>query len=488
MKTRTWLLAVGLAGAWAARAEIVSVADTVAVPGAGPAAPLPAKTASMEGKTAAEAGNDVLYFLNGDRLRGTLLDATPADFGLKWRNAEVDGPMAISLRQLDRVKLGRRAESDSKTPVSLVRLSNDDSLSGEIVSLQGDALVLKTTYAGNVTLKRSMLSQICPGKEVAGVIYEGPEDMTGWITGDGGTAGWTVKEGQLIGVGSSSVGRDLPDLPDSAEIQFTVASDGPYLQLNVAFCSDNLRGISGNTYYFQFSGSSGYLYRYSNNSGSRNLGQGFQLEGRRGMPMRKADMRILVNRQKKTIALVINGSLVRQWTDPEGFPGSGKGLLFAPSGNRCRIGAIRVAAWDGRIVQAGDVADSGSPADSVVLANGDKISGKLIAIQGKAAKLETSYAPLEIPLERISEIALGREGRERARRNKNDIQCKFAGGGTLTLDFVSLEKGQLAGKSENFGEIKLSLSAFEGIKFNPWTRPVESKDPADPGSMPDVDE
>lgn len=489
MKTETVkrLMMVGLfAGGLAARAEIVAVPDQVPAPGGGVTAAADSKTAPAEGKAAGAAGDDILMFQNGDRLRGSLISGVPDGFGVKWRSADIEAPLAVSVRNLDKVRLARKAERSPKAVVALVRLSNDDSLSGEVVSLQGDTLILKTSYAGNVTIRRAMLARVSPGTTVGNVVYEGPDDMAGWVTGEGGAqSGWSVKNGQLIGVSSYAIGRNLPDLPDSAEIQFTVVCDGPYLQFNVAFCTDNLRNIGGNTYYLQFGGNSGYLYRSSNNSGSSNLGQGFQIEGRRNMPIRKADVRILLSREKKTIALFINGNFVRQWTDPDGFPGSGKGLLFQSGGGRCRISGIRVAAWDGRLSQPGDSSDGAGASDSLVLANGDKISGKVLSIQGNSVKLETSYAPLDIPLTRIAEISFGKEGRQKARLNKNDIQCRFAGGGTLTVELVSLENGIVVGKSENFGDIKLSMTALEELKFNPWVKPApDSKEPDfDPGEL-----
>ena len=81
------------------------------------------------------------------------------------------------------------------------------------------------------------------------------------------------------------------------------------------------------------------------------------------------------------------------------------------------------------------------------------------------------------------------EGRQKARLNKNDIQCRFRGGGQLTLDLISLEGDRVVGRSENFGDIKLGLGALDSIKFNPWSRAADSgAEPGATGAQPaDVD-
>jgi hypothetical protein len=450
---------------------------------------VPAAVPATTATDAAGADADVLTFLNGDRLHGTLVAVAPAGFGLRWKSGEMEAPAAFSLARVDRARFGRKGAADTKTTQAQVRLSNDDVLRGEIVALDGESLTLKTAYAGNVVLRRAMLSQVWPGKGVLGVVYEGPEDISGWVMGEGGggrmRGAWTVKDGQLInGPNQYPIGRELRDLPDAAEIQFTVATSGPYLQMCVGFCSDNVRQFSGNGYMLQFSGNSGYLYRRSDNAGNNNLGQGFQFADGRGNATRKAIVRIFLDRAKKQIALVVNGQMLRQWTDPSGFPGTGKGLIFqCNDGNRYRFSNIRAAAWDGRLPQGGESSDGNSPTDNILLANGDKVSGKVATIKNGSVKFETSYAAMEIPVERITEIAFGKEGRQKARLNKNDVQCQFSGGGRLTVDLVSIGEAQVVGKSENFGEIKLALTALEGILFNPWSRPTE--DTAREPTVPD---
>jgi len=498
MNQLVWQVAVTIVlAARMAQGEITAAAAEPAAP-AGAGGPAPAATAAA---ATGDADTDVLTFQNGDRLHGLLESIAPTGlspsvsrgkaggikisaeptFGLQWKSSVMATPAVFSLAPLDRVRFGRKSVSEARTPQCQIRLSNDDSLRGELASLEGDAMVLKTSYAGNVSLRRSMIAQIWPGKGLSGVVYEGPEDMSGWVIGNSGRmrGTWNVKDGYLLCMSQYPIGREIKDLPDVAEIQIEVSTSGQYLQMSVGFCAENLQSMgNGNMYFLQFSGNSGYLYRCANNSGSRNLGQNFQYDNGRGMPLRKATVRIFLNRSKKQIALVLNGQFIRQWTDPDGFPGTGKGLLFqCQDGMRYKIGNIKVAAWDGRIPQSGDTGDSQAATDTMVLANGDKISGKVTSIKGGTVKFETSYAPLDVPMDRITEISLGKDGRQKARLNKNDIQCQFAGGGTLTLDLVTLDSGQIAGKSENFGDIKLSVSALEGIRFNPWSRPAEeSKD------------
>lgn len=489
MKVAAGLLLSGLLWSWPVLAEIV-IERGASVPGGGGAGPAtnPAPAAVAAPAASGPDGADVLTLQNGDRLHGTLVSATPgAGFGLKWRSVEIESPVSFSLRTLDRVRLGRQPEGGAAPPQAQVQLSNSDTLRGEIVSMEGDTLVLRTAYAGDLSLRRAMLAQVWPGRAGSSVVYEGPDDMTGWVVGEQGgrRGGWIVRDGKLVTASRYPVGRELKGLPDMAEISFTVGWEGPYMMLAVAVCAENIRSIDGNTYFFQFSGNSGYLYRRSNTSGSNNLGPNFPIElMREQAAARESRIQILLNRPAKQICLLINGALVRQWTDPDGFPGTGKGLLFQCQGEGVRhsISRIRAAAWDGRIPQSGASLQA-SPEDSLSMANGDKMSGKVLAIKDDVVRFETSYAPLDIPLNRISEIGFGTNGRERARLNKNDIRCEFEGGGWVTLDLVSLENGQISGKSENFGNIRLAISALRVIEFNPRAKREDDEGPGNAAEL-----
>lgn len=434
----------------------------------------PAATNATPERTEAQDTAATLSFQNGDRLHGTLVSAAPTGYGLVWRSEEAETPLAFQLRRLDRVRFPQVTVPESSSPVAQITLSNGDAVRGEIASMDGEALTLKTWYAGNITIRRAMLARIRPGLAAATAIYEGPEDMTGWVGGEGssGTPGWSVSGGQLICSSSYSLGREIQDMPDAAEIRFTIKSDNPYVAMNIAFCNDNPRNFGGSGYMLQLSGSSGQLYRKSNDSGSRTLSSEIRL-GRTGNNQpRTLAVQIFLDRTKGLLALFVNGTSAGQWTEVNGFPGKGKSLLFqSGNGMRHRIGPIAVLSWDGTLPQPGDVGERESPTDVLDLANGDKISGKLLSINAKVARLETTYAPMDIPLDRVTAMTFAKTGKQKARLNKNDIKCRFRGGGELTVDLQSLTGDRLQGSSENFGDIKLDLRAVESIKFNPWVKP-----------------
>jgi hypothetical protein len=185
----------------------------------------------------------------------------------------------------------------------------------------------------------------------------------------------------------------------------------------------------------------------------------------------------MVDKTKKAITLLIDGEMVRQWTDPAGFAGGGKSIIFSPQPqNGMRISNIRISEWDGAVPQS-IVSNSGGDTkeDLVRFVNGDKVSGKLRSIARGSMKFEAAYAVMDIPLDRVSEIRMASSGLERARRNKNDIRATFPEKGALTIQLIRIEKNMLTGSSENFGQVGMPLEAFKALDLNIY----REKTPAD---------
>ncbi|TFH14401.1 MAG: hypothetical protein E4H02_09955 [Lentisphaerales bacterium] len=422
--------------------------------------------------------SDLLEFINRDRLHGSLISVPSAEEGLIWKNDNVKGDVCFDLAGVSRIRLAGAGKADPLPQKSMVLLSNDDVLLGRIVSMDGKQVVLDTSYSGKVTIGRGMIKSIVPNRGAVAVVYEGPNSMAEWTTRRQRQAGqaWRYKNGVLHAAQQYPIGRIIDEkIPDMARIEFDAAWVG-YPSFYFTFYTDNLQNYSGNCYMLQVGGASIYLQRYSKNSGSRNLGnvnyQTFN-EGTIG----KARFSMLVDKEKKSFTLLIDGNVIKQWTDMGDFAGGGNGILFQPqSRGDLRISAIQIAEWDGRIPTVGEASEEDSKEDKIQFINGDKVSGKVKSIGNSVMKFETSYATLEVPVERVMRVDMAGEEMERARRNKNDVRVHFRGVGAVTLDLVNLQDGTLKGRSENFGEVLLPINVCETMEFNIYTDKQDDDD------------
>lgn len=417
-------------------------------------------------------GSDILTFLNKDRIHGTLLALKPTI--ATWRHTGVTAPIPFSMKDITSITVAMRSTAGTPPPSS-VKLTNGDILVGRIVSLNKKILILDTPYSGKLSIRRSMLQSLQPNLTVSSVIYEGPTDISKWKVGrSGNVKSWRFKKGAFYASSHYPIARDFPNLPDRANIQFDLAWKG-HPQIYFSFYTDRLNQYYGNCYLLQISGASVYLQRYTKNGNSTNLGN-INIQEFGNYTKTKARINMLVDKKTKTFTLLIDGKMVKQWTDGGDFAGKGKGLLFQPQGqSSLKVSGIRITHWDGTVPKASDSIDE-QKQDLIRFANNDKVSGTLTAIADGSATFTTSYATLDVPLERVTDIALGTANAERSRRNKDDIRGIFSDAGLITVQLLQLKDGQLSGKSENFGDIILPLSALKHIEFNIYKEKNDEED------------
>lgn len=416
---------------------------------------------------------DLLKFRNLDTLHGTILSATP-DTGLRWQRSDLKAPILFGLANLFEIQLAPRPPRTPRTlHKNFIELSNGDRLAGDITSLTGDALTFNTWYAGSLKIKRSMIQSLSCSSALQNTTYAGPTGLEDWTSAEGSTGAWTFKKGAFYSTPrSGTIGRDV-NIPDVASIDFDIAWRGQ-LYLNVAFCTDNLRDIYRNSaYMLQLCGSSANLNRMVANRGSNNMGSGTEIQNLRNNT--KAHFAIKINKPKKTISLFADNVLVKQWTDGDDFAGKGKGLVFFSQGSsyQSRISNIRVAPWDGR-TDSEDTTPAATTEDTVRLANNDKVSGMVTGIKKGEVILKTSFADMNIPLERVLRIDFASSKSERARRQPNDIRASFLDGSLFTLSLETLDESALVGSTENCGHASAAIDAFSRVQFHIYDKAPES--------------
>lgn len=439
----------------------------------------PAKAAETPGEEPVtdepEVKQDKLNFINGDRLQGLLVSVDPKKNILTWQSQYSVKPIELDLACADKLELKSRDSEQRKWGTASIHLSNNDELWGDIVSLDKDAMTLKTWYSGTMKIRRPMIARIKVQNRDSSVLYEGPNSMSEWTVGRQGRGkSWEYKKGALYALQQSPIARKIENMPAKVKVDFDMAWRGSYPGMAISLFNNNLTRQS-DCYTITISGSSIYLYRYSQNSGSSHLGNA-ELSALTSGASPGGRFTILADRKEKTVALMFNGVMVRQWSDKAGAELSGDVLMFYPqTQNSTKLSNIKVSEWDGQIPQAGVETKEKSSEDLIRLGNGDKVSGQIQSIAGDTLKFKASYAEMEIPLSRIVEIVCAEEKLEKARRNACDVRFTLANGGTMTFDLKGLQADEASGETENLGSVKLPLNAVKQIEYNLYTeKPAES--------------
>jgi hypothetical protein len=403
---------------------------------------------------------DTLSFLNRDQLHGILL-SIDSNIGLHWQSPEAHDPIVFKTGQISQIKLDSHKPPVSISAAQRIGLTNGDEFPGNIISLDGSVLVLDTWYAGRLSIPRAMLRRITPLSDANSSLYEGPTGIDGWTVGRvGAPRSWTFHDGALVGTNYGSIGRDVK-LPDMSAIEFDLVLRGnsPF---NVGIYSDRADNF-GNCYMLQVTNGFVEMQRYSRNSGSNDLGS-TQLQN--VMRHDKSHIELRTDKEKKSIWLLLDGKIVKEWTDPAEFNGGGGNLIFScQPGTYVRISNIKVSKWDGKF---DDTSSPGAQTDedSVQLANEDKVTGHLESIQDGKAKFSSSYAELNIPIERIGQVDLATAHSDQAKSTPTDVRAYFPEGGSITMQLTQWDSKECTGTSPNFGKANFSPDAFTRILFN----------------------
>jgi hypothetical protein len=437
MKIRALTLMAFLAAtpAWAR----IIVDDSAPEPGPeqGIHVPTPAIGASAD----AAPQQDTLSFLNKDQLHGYLL-AIDADGSLHWQSPEARDPIVFKNGEVSQIKLDSHQHAATISEARIV-LTNGDILPGNIVSLDDKTLALDTL------------------SDAANIQYAGPTSLDGWIAGRMGNSGsWSYKDGTLIGASYGTIGRDVK-LPDMSSLSFDLSMQGNQ-QIGIGIYADHPDN-TGNCYMLQLSSGFAELQRYSRNTGSTVIGNA-QMQN--AIRHDRTHVELRSSKDKKSIWLLLDGKMMKQWTDPADFSGGGGSIIFAAQpGSIVRISAIKVSSWNGKFDEsASPTGKTGS--DSVQLANDDKVTGHLESIQDGKAKFSSDYAELTIPLERIEYLDLANTGSGQAKSASTNVKAWLPDGGNITMQLTQWAAKTCTGSSPNFGTATFSPDAFTRIEFN----------------------
>jgi hypothetical protein len=436
--------------------------------------PKPKDTPGATGEKAAPV-TDLLHFANNDTLHGWFLAYEKAQ-GVRWQSLESKEPIAFQTANLSTIKLdSHKPPANATAPTFAVMLTNDDELPGNLISLDDKVLLFETWYAGQLSIPRAMVKRITPLKTSVNTLFEGPTGMEGWVLGQRGSGqkGWIYRDGALVGTNYGTIGRDVK-LPGVASVDFDIVLRGNP-QVSVCLYSDRADNLS-NCYMFQIN--SGYisLQRYTRDGGSNSIGEPVQL--RNMMRREKMHLGVRTNKEARTIALLVEGKMVKQWIDTADFAGTGGTLIFSTQqGSYVKVSGIKVATWDGRLDEP-QGAGAKSKEDSVKLENRDRVSGKLKSIEEGKALFASSYADLTIPLARVEEISMSSEGAEPPKRNGSEVRAFFSNRGSVTMDIESWDGKQAVASSPNFGKAVFSPDAFQRLQFN-----LNQPPPADEDSI-----
>lgn len=418
---------------------------------------------------------EALLFQNGDRLYGELEAIHPQD-GVRWRHTDVESVIEFAPGNVSEILFPARPRvAVTSTNTCRLQLRNRDELEGMIRLFDAEKAVLETWYAGEISVPRKALQSLVPVPPEGATVFQGPAGLEGWTIGKvvsalGDAGEWKYRNGAFYATNAASVARDLK-IPDEAAIEFDLAWRGVF-QLAVAIYTDYLQPINlankdtepefAGFYSLQLNSFSANLLPVKKNDPLRYLGQvsvpAFNQKN-------AAHVEIRASKAKRTVALLIDGQLIKQWTDTEEFAGQGRGMRFVHQGQgRIKLSDLRVSEWNGQ-AEEGPAPPAEGKQDVVRLRNGDRVLGEVELIADGKLTIATPPTKLVIPLSRVKRVDLASQPVELPRPDANSVRAVFDRGGALTFQLEKWEGGKVLGTSPNFGRLTFDAAAFSRVEL-----------------------
>jgi len=409
-------------------------------------------------------GKHRLVFLNGDKMHGALIGMEPGG-GLRWWHPHAQETITFRLGTVGSVAL---AEQPPVTAVdgglSRLELTNGDELLGQILAMDAGKVLLRTRYAGELTLKTAMVAAVFPEAERGARIYSGPTSRDEWtvnVPNNSKSKGRFQNQAFVMAGHGVTIGRDLK-LPNTATISFDLSwRQRP--QLHLYLYTDDIRRSDANGYSLRIENDEFSFYRHTRRRGSVFLGQ-IALPDFNGKY--RAKLALSAEREKRIFVLRVDDKEVKRWTDEGDAPGNGRGLMFLSATlHEMRISNIRVFEGGGK-VDPSFFAGKADTGDLIRFVNGDRVTGTFRGIRKDRIELASAYGRFNVPLERVLVVRMQESTRHLARKNETDVRAHFRSGGRVTMALDSLNTTEIAGHSECFGRATFQLDAFKLLEFN----------------------
>src|SRR5581483_4344716 len=372
--------------------------------------------------------------------------------------------------------LAARAKAPAETGGCKVLFANGDILRGSLAGGDGESILLDVAGAGRLKLPRNRLQSLAVTASEPPLL-DGITGLEGWtevsspIQGLAGVeAGhWTYRNGAFYASKPASIARDLK-LPGMMRMEFDLAWRGQP-NLAIALYTDSLRPILlmnkesgpdfGAFYSFRLGNIVADMYPIKKHGPSISLGSVILAALGRAD---HAHFDIRVSKPQNKIYLLVDGVLVMQWSDPNGFEGEGTGVRFVENSGAIKLSNLRVTRWDGILEEKTENAPRG-PDDVVWLNDGQSTAGAITAINPEGVSIRVQNAAREIPFASIREIDFGAPPVRPTLEGAGGVRATFAEGGCIHGLLESWSADGAVFRSPDFGRAKFNPSQFAALQF-----------------------
>lgn len=425
---------------------------------------------------------DALQLRNGDKLFGKLL-AIDSPNVIRWQHPDSSQPIEFKPETVGQIDFAPQHLSANRSDLACkVHLADGNLLAGSLVSCNLESLVLDTWYAGRLTIARGAIHSLSVSSP-ATTEFDGITTIDGWTQGNtaaafaGESGQWIYRNGAFYSDKPASIARNL-GLPDSAQIEFDLTWKGA-LNLAIALYTDSLQPILlsnkengpefGGFYSLQIQSVFMQLRRIKKKEplGQSSLGD---LVVPSLSQSNRIHMDLRCSKAQHCVALLIDGLLIKQWIDPNGFAGEGKGMRFVenPPGGAVKISNLRISHWDG-VLEQNRPAETDPAHDTAWLGDGTALTGTLESIADGKLTVQTGKEKVEAPLSRLREVEFAQARAQAANTPPVSLQITPGPDAAATFRWQPPPPGKLSSWSAGNTRASFAQGGILIFQLDGWT-------------------
>lgn len=302
---------------------------------------IPAAILVLALSCSAEENGSVVRFSNGDQLTGEVLGLSVEK--LTWQSQILREPAEFDIRYVMDLHMPSGVIEPEKAGAAheaTLEMTNGDSIRGVLSGLTNEEIRLNTWYAGEMVFRRVNVKSLNI-TQAADYFYRGPNSLDEWTLTDKNA--WTYKAGVLQSLSTGGASREI-DFPDEFSIAFDAAWRDSFRPKIVFLATDIGEIKPEGGYEMVFQGNSVHVKKAGSNTWLGHTTNAGELRENE-----KARIEIKASVTTGKILLFVDGTMVEIWEDNDVDMGEiGKGFyVIAQDGSPLKVSNIEVTSWDG---------------------------------------------------------------------------------------------------------------------------------------------
>jgi hypothetical protein len=407
---------------------------------------------------------DQLTLDNGDSLSGSVLEIGEGG-KISFESPNAEEPFVFRGNAVSSIHFDY--SPPKKVPQSeRIRLRNGDILPGELLSLDEDALQLRTWASGDLTIPRSAIAAVNFGVTPHDLIFAGPGKESDWKENEN----WKFEANGMTSSSRGTIAR-REVLPEQFILRFRLTwLDNPNFRFY--FCDDLLeRSGEADRYYFEVNSAGFQLKRQAADSKRR----WYPLYSSQRRPDSFAedevDVELRVDRQRRLIYIYINGESEGRHHDPiEGLPEGSGIMLESLAGGEMKniVSAIEIYEWDAVSQIHRTEGHKNTDSDAIVTSESERYEGTAQGLEGggenRAILIKSPHSddPVRIPFDALSVLYFRKPAKEEP--YPSEFLLDLAGKGRLSANSLLLAPDELRMDHPLLGDLVVRKDALKSLK------------------------